>query len=176
MDQVDAQQAHMITTEYKLRERRQKLLLWNDDERQEKRMKSIEHSKTKGQVDMMGFQLVDAVEDFGRKVRELLAKPGHGIPSVTLINKLDRRNQDKKNLAAQMEAKKKKALGNSQEQLTVEMVRLDATSTDLSNNQVMRLGKERLAWRIRITEMSTQKFWKELVIPKRIKKPGQYIK
>jgi hypothetical protein len=53
MDQVDAQRAHMITTEYKLREQRQKLLLWNDDERPEKQMKSVEHSKTKGQVDMM---------------------------------------------------------------------------------------------------------------------------
>jgi hypothetical protein len=55
------------------------------------------------------------------------------------------------------------------------MVRLDAVRTDLSNDQVMRLGKERLAWRIRITEMSTQKFWKDLSIPKRIQKPGQYI-
>ncbi len=73
-----------------------------------------------------------------------------------------------------MEAKKKK-VRNSQEQLTVDIVQLDAASTDLSNNQVMRLGKEHLAWRIRVTEMTTQKFWKEHVIPKRIEKPGQYI-
>jgi hypothetical protein len=39
----------------------------------------------------------------------------------------------------------------------------------------MRLGKECLAWCIKITEMSTQKFWKELSIPKRIQKSGQYI-
>ena len=64
MDQVDAQRAHMISTEYELREGRQKLLLWNDDERPEKQMKSIEHNKTKGQVNMMGVQLVDAVEEF----------------------------------------------------------------------------------------------------------------
>jgi hypothetical protein len=32
MDQVDAQQAHMISTEYDLREQRQKLLLSPDDE------------------------------------------------------------------------------------------------------------------------------------------------
>jgi hypothetical protein len=36
MDQVDAQQAHMISTEYELREGRRKLLLWNDDEHPEK--------------------------------------------------------------------------------------------------------------------------------------------
>jgi hypothetical protein len=59
MDQVDAQQAHMISTKYKLREQRQKLLLWPDDEHPAKWMKSIKHSKTKRQVDMMGVQLVD---------------------------------------------------------------------------------------------------------------------
>jgi hypothetical protein len=75
-----------------------------------------------------------------------------------------------------MEAENKKAVGNSREQLTVNMVRFDAARTDLSNNQLMRLlGKERLAWLIRITEMSTQKFWKELSILERIQKPGQYI-
>jgi hypothetical protein len=40
------------------------------------------------------------------------------------------------------------------------MVQFDTARTDLSNNGVMRLGKEHLAWRIRITEVSTQKFWK----------------
>jgi hypothetical protein len=61
MDQVDAQQALMISTEYDLRKQQQKLLLLPDDEQDEKQIKSIEHSKTKGQVDMMGVQLVDAV-------------------------------------------------------------------------------------------------------------------
>jgi hypothetical protein len=140
-------------------------------------MKSIEHSKTKGQVDMMDVLLVDVVEEFDRNMRELLAKPGHGVPSVSLVNKLSRRHQDKRNLAAQMEmeAEKKKAVGNSQEQLTVDMLQFDAASTDLSNGQVMRLGKKRVAWPIRIAEMLAQKFWKELFIPKKIEKPGQYI-
>ncbi len=62
----------MISTEYELTEGRGKLLLWNDDERPEKRMKSVEHNKTKGHVNMMGVQLVDAVEEFDQKVRELL--------------------------------------------------------------------------------------------------------
>ncbi len=65
-------------------------------------------------------------------------------------------------MAAQMEAEKKKAAGNSRDQLTVDMARLDAVSIDLSNDRLMRLGEERLARRIRITEMSTQKFWKVL--------------
>jgi hypothetical protein len=50
-------------------------------------------------------QLVDANEEFDQNMRELFAKQGHGIPSVSLINKLGRRHQDKKNLAAQMKAK-----------------------------------------------------------------------
>jgi hypothetical protein len=64
IDQVDAQLAHMISTEYDLREQRQKLLLLPDDEQNTKQIKSVENSKTKGQVDMMGVQLVDAVEEF----------------------------------------------------------------------------------------------------------------
>ncbi len=85
-------------------------------------MKSVEHNKTKGQVNMMGVQLVDAGEEFDQKGRELLAEPGHGVPSVRLVNKLGRRHEDKRNLAAQMEAEKKKAAGNLREQLTVDMV------------------------------------------------------
>ncbi len=64
MDQVDVHrdQAHKISTEYELREWWQKLLLWPDDEPPAKHIRSVEHSKTKGQVDMMGVQLVDAME------------------------------------------------------------------------------------------------------------------
>ncbi len=134
MDQVDAQQAHMISTEYDLREQRQKLLQLPDDEQNTKRIKSIEQSKTKGQVDMMGVQLVEALEEFDRSMKELLAKPGHGVPSVSLVYALSRRCQDKRNLADQMEAENKKAAGNSREQLTVNMVQFDAASPDLSNN------------------------------------------
>ncbi len=48
MDQVDAQGAHMISTEYDLREQGQKILLLPDDKQNAKRIKSIEYSKTKG--------------------------------------------------------------------------------------------------------------------------------
>jgi hypothetical protein len=76
IDQVDAQQAHMISTEYDLREQRQKLLLLPDDEQNAKRIKSVQHKKTKGQVVMMGFQLVDAMKEFDQNMTELLAKLG----------------------------------------------------------------------------------------------------
>jgi hypothetical protein len=48
----------------------------------------------------MGVQLVDAMEEFYQNMRELLAKPGRGILSVSLDNKLGRMHQDKRNLAA----------------------------------------------------------------------------
>jgi hypothetical protein len=88
MDQVDFQQAHMICTEYDLREQWQKLLLMPDDEQQAKQIKSVEHSKTKGQVDMMGVWLVDAVEEFDQNMTELLAKLGQGVVSVSLVDGL----------------------------------------------------------------------------------------
>ena len=49
-----------------------------------KRMERVKHNK-KGQVDMMGVQLVDDVEEIDRNTRELLAEPGHGVPSVSLV-------------------------------------------------------------------------------------------
>ncbi len=112
----------MISTEYDLREQWQKILMLPDDEQNPKQIKSVEHSKTKGQVDMMGVQLVDAVEEFDQNMTELLAKPGHGVLSISLVNTLGRMHQDKRNLVDQMEAENKKAAGNSQEQLTVNMV------------------------------------------------------
>jgi hypothetical protein len=45
----------MISTEYDLRKQQWNFLLLPDDEQNAKWIKSIEHSKTKGQVDMMGF-------------------------------------------------------------------------------------------------------------------------
>lgn len=113
----------------------------------------------------MGVQLVDAAEEFQVKAREILDQPGHGIPSISLISDLGRRHQDKQNLAAQLDAEKKKAEGNTREELTIDAIQLSATTTALSNDRVMRLGSERLAVRKAIDEMSTQKFWKELPIP-----------
>ena len=49
-----------------------------------KRMERVKHNK-KGQVDMMGVQLVDDVEEIDRNTRALLAEPGHGVPSVSLV-------------------------------------------------------------------------------------------
>ncbi len=49
-----------------------------------KRMERVKHNK-KGQVDMMGVQLVDDVEEIDRNTRALLAEPGHGVQSVSLV-------------------------------------------------------------------------------------------
>jgi hypothetical protein len=70
-----------------------------DDEQNAKQIKSVEHNKTKGQVDIMSVQLVDAVEQFNPNMMELLAKPGHGVPSVSLVNAIGRRHQDNRNMA-----------------------------------------------------------------------------
>ena len=167
MDQIDAQRSHMMTTEYVLRERRRKILRDDNgkDDCPKKKMKcSIKHNKTKTQVDLMGVQLVDAAEEFQVKAREILDQPGHGIPSISLISDLGWRHQDKKSLAAQLEAKKKKAEGNTWEELTTNAIKLSATTTALSNDRVMRLGSERLAVQKAIDKMSIQKFWKELPI------------
>jgi hypothetical protein len=86
----------MISTEYDLRERWQKFILLPDDEQNTKLINIIEHCKTKGQVDLMGVQLVDDVEEFDQIMMELLAKPGHGVSSVSLVNVLGRRHQDKR--------------------------------------------------------------------------------
>ena len=45
------------------------------------------------------------------------------------------------------------------------MVKRNAVSTALSNDKQMRLGSERLKLRMKMTEMSTQQFWKDLAIP-----------
>jgi hypothetical protein len=168
MDQIDAHRTHMVTTEYGLRETRRKILRDDNgrDDRPKKKMRcSVKHNKTKTQVDLMGVQLVNAAEDFQAEASKILDQPGHGIPSLTLISDLGRRHQDKQNLAAQLDAEKKKAEGNTREELSINAIQLIATTTALSNDRVMRLGSERLAVRKAIEEMSTQKFWKEIPIP-----------
>ena len=74
-----------------------------------KRHKSLEHNKTKKQQQKLSKQLVENVDAWTRKVDILLLPaPGHGIPSVSAINNTGRRDQDKKNLKAQLEAERAK--------------------------------------------------------------------
>jgi len=53
---------------------------------------------------------------------------------VRRISDLGRRHQDIQNLAAQLDAEKKKAEGNTREVLTINAIQLSATSTALSND------------------------------------------
>ena len=113
----------------------------------------------------MSDQLVKTVDEWAQKAQCLLAKPGHGIPSVSDISKSGRRVQDNNNLIAQLDTDRVKTVNLTRTVVTVDMVAEEAKRTALSNDRVMRLGEERLQIRIKITEMSTQRFWKELHVP-----------
>ena len=110
-------------------------------------------------------QLLERLEPWVQTATRVLSRPGHGVPSVRQIMQAGRRVQDEANLAEQIAAEQEKVAAQTREPITVEMVREDARSAELSNDRVMRLGEERLKFRVRLTEMSVQKFWKELVIP-----------
>jgi hypothetical protein len=109
--------------------------------------------------------LLDRVQEFVRKSRDLLSEPGHGIPSVAEINKNGRRQQDKANLRTQMAAENAKVASLTWEKITVDMVTKLACTTSLSNDRVLRLGDDRLQLCIKIAEMSNQKFWKDMAVP-----------
>ena len=95
----------------------------------------------------------------------VLAKPGHGIPTVTQVSKGGWRVQDKNNLQVHVDAERKKSEKLTREKLTLDRVAELASLMELSNDAVMKLGGERLAKRIKLTEMSKMKYWKELLVP-----------
>ena len=130
-----------------------------------KRSKGISHNKTKVQQAKVSNQLLIRAAEFDQKTRLLLAESNHGIPSLTEIKLNGRRVQDKANLASQIAAEKASAANLTCEKLTTEIIQAKASATTLSNDRLMRLGEERLSRRIKISEMSTQKFWLDLKIP-----------
>ncbi len=55
------------------------------------------------------------------------------------------------------------------------MIRVDVGKAELSNDRVMKLGKERLQIRIRLMAMLVQKFWnEEMTYPKGVA-PHKYL-
>ncbi len=95
-----------------------------------------------------------------------MSEPGHGIPSVTEINKNGWRQQDKAYLLkTQMVAESAKVASLTREKITVDMVTKLACTTSLSNDRVLQLGDDQLQLRIKIVEMSNQKFWMDMAIP-----------
>jgi hypothetical protein len=92
------------------------------------------HNNTKQQHQKLSYQLLDRVQEFVWKSRDLLSEPGHGIPSVAEINKNGRRQQDK--------AESTKMVSLTREKITVDMVTKLACTTSLSDDKVLRLGDD----------------------------------
>jgi hypothetical protein len=174
MNQVDAQQSYSTSTDYEMKRERREMVLEEDGKPASKRHKGIDLNKTKQQHQKLSYQLLDRVQEFVRKSRNLLSEPGHGIPSVAEINKNGRRQQDKANLRTQMAAESAKVASLTWEKITVDMVTKLACTTSLSNDRVLRLGDDQLQLRIKIAEMPNQKFWKDMAIP-RGTHPHRYI-
>ena len=80
-----------------------------------KRHKSVEHNKTKKQRQKLSKQLVENVDVCTWMVDILLSEPGHGVPSVLEISNTGRRDQDKKNLKAQLEAERARTVNLTRE-------------------------------------------------------------
>ncbi len=90
---------------------------------------------------------------------------------VEQIKQVGRRLDDKKNIASQVASEQEKVATLRWEPVTLEMVKADTKSTELSNDRVMHLGEEILHMHIWLTENSVQEFWKKLPIPEEDKKP-----
>ena len=107
MDQVDAQQSDSIGTDFGMKDERRRMVL-DTLPPSAKRHKSVEHNKTKKQQQELSKQLVENIDVWTRKAQILLSELDHGIPSMSEINSIGRRDQDKKNLNAQLEAERAK--------------------------------------------------------------------
>jgi hypothetical protein len=118
------------------------MVLEEDGKPAAKRHKGIDHNKAKQQHQKLNYQLLDWVQEFIWKSKDLLSEPGHGIPSVAEINMNGRMQQDKANLRTQMAAESAKVASLTWEKITVDMVTKLACTTNLSNDRVLRLGDD----------------------------------
>jgi len=160
MDEVDARRDYEVVFGYLFKqERREKDL----NSREAKRQKvSHKHDNTKDQLVMVSAQLTKYLPQWLKEAEELLQQPNHGIPSVTEIKNNGRRSQDKKNIAIQLEAHIEKAATLTREKLTFDAVKLEADNTTPSNDNLLRMGEERLQCREHICNITTKKYWVEL--------------
>jgi hypothetical protein len=118
-----------------------------------KRLKSVNHNKTKLQHEKLSHQLLDRVQEWFWKSRDLLSAPGHGIPAVAEINKNGWRRQDKANLRTDMAAENAKVASSTRAKISVNMVIEVAQKTPLSNDRVF-CGYEITDWSNEFTYMS----------------------
>lgn len=163
MDQADAQMGYLTKDSYELREQRRKHPSSETGEPPaKKRKKARDHNKTMSQVLMIGHQLDEKLTSWLVEAKALLAEPDNGIPSITDIMVKGRRVQDKNNLKKQMDAEKKKASRLRRTKLTANDLRNEAQSLELTNDNMLKMGKERLEARARMTQLATVKFWKSI--------------
>eukprot|EP00581_Thalassiosira_minuscula_P006125 CAMPEP_0183740210 /NCGR_PEP_ID=MMETSP0737-20130205/59007_1 /TAXON_ID=385413 /ORGANISM="Thalassiosira miniscula, Strain CCMP1093" /LENGTH=162 /DNA_ID=CAMNT_0025975211 /DNA_START=1146 /DNA_END=1630 /DNA_ORIENTATION=+ len=111
---------------------------------------------------MISAQLIEGVKEWESIARALLSEPNHGIPTIWEVNKSGRRKQDKENFEAQLEAESVRTANLRRAVITVQMIETEAKGAELSNDQVLRLGEERLALWVKLTEMSIKKYWEKL--------------
>ena len=169
MDEVDAQRNYNTSTEYNFRRKRRQHAI--DESRPTKRLKSIDHNKTKSQLAMIGEQISDHLGLWLQRASSLLSKPKEetGIPAIGEINKEGRMKQDKANLEEEVRAEKAKSARMTRAKVTVEQVMKDASEAKLSNDRVLRLNDARLDARLKIIQYTVLKFWKsELKMPEGI--------
>eukprot|EP00956_Cyclotella_meneghiniana_P041915 scaffold244695_cov40-Cyclotella_meneghiniana.AAC.1 len=171
MDEVDAQRNYNTSTEYNFRRKRRQQVI--DESQPNKRLKSIDHNKTKTQLAMIGQQLDEYLGPWLQRASSLLSKPKveTGIPAISEINREGRKKQDKANLEEEVRAEKAKSSRMTRAKVTVEQVMKDASESKLSNDRVLRLNDARLDARLKIVQYTVVKFWKsELKLPDGIEK------
>lgn len=162
MDEVDARRDYEVVHGYMFKqERRERDLSCREAKRQKV---SNTHNNTKDQLIMISEQLTEYLPRWSKEANELLRQLNHGIPSLTEIKKRGRRDQDKKNIAIQLEAHNEKAATLTREKLTIDAVKEEAAKTSPSNDNLLRMGEERLQSREHICTITTKKYWNELEI------------
>ncbi|KAL7498156.1 hypothetical protein ACHAWT_009680, partial [Skeletonema menzelii] len=162
MDEVDARRDYEVVFGYLFKqERREKDLSGRGAKRQKV---SHKHNNSKDQLTMISAQLTEYLPKWLKEANELLQQPNHGIPSLTETRNKGRRDQDKKNIATQLEAHDEKVGTLTREKLTVDAMKEEADRTTPSNDKLLRMGEERLQCREHICNITTKKYWVELEI------------
>ena len=96
------------------------------------------------------------------EARALLAEPNHCIPTITEIKKSGRRVQDKNLLSTQMDEEARAAQRLRREKVTAEQLLDSAHNLELGNDQLLKMGNERLVDHEKLVQMSTQTFWNDV--------------
>ena len=122
MDQVATQQSYSTSTDYDTKRERKEMVMEGKGQPVTKRRKSIDQNTTKSQHEKLIHQLLDRVQKWFRKSKDLVSAPGDGIPADAEINKNGRRQQDKANLRTQIAAENAKVASLTREKITINMV------------------------------------------------------